>query len=164
MYFLLLLWACASTSLITSRPCCCNRCYIFLRRTRKNQSICRTLVSILMFTPRKSYQRVKVPVWKEIGLSSRPCYAWISWRCARIIGTKFQDMLEFILRLNASSTLLRLPIEDPYLYLPACPLCQSRNPAMSTVAFLTSVVKPYVASAAAKSAFGGQGGGTIGNG
>ena len=69
-----------------------------------------------------------------------------------MIGTKFRYMLDFILRLNASSTLLRLPIEDPYLYLPACPLCQSRNPAISTVAFLTSVVDPRVASAAAKSA------------
>lgn len=114
--------------------------------------ICRTLVSILTFTPRKPEQRVKMPVLKEIGLSRRPCYAWGSWRRARMIGTKFRYMLDFILRLNASSTLLRLPIEDPYLYLPACPLCQSRNPAISTVAFLTSVVDPRVASAAAKSA------------
>jgi SWI/SNF related-matrix-associated actin-dependent regulator of chromatin subfamily C len=60
---------------------------------------------------------------------------------------------------------LRLPIEDPYLDDPTCgggalgplahqpiPFSKAGNPIMSTVAFLSSVVDPRIASAAAKAA------------
>ncbi|XP_051997283.1 SWI/SNF complex subunit SMARCC2-like [Xyrauchen texanus] len=70
------------------------------------------------------------------------------------VGSRTQD--ECILHF------LRLPIEDPFLedsssslgplaYQPI-PFSQAGNPVMSTVAFLSSVVDPRVASAAAKSA------------
>ena len=76
------------------------------------------------------------------------------------VGSRTQD--ECILQF------LRLPIEDPYLdedfghmgplaYQPL-PFSQSGNPVMSTVAFLASTVDPRVASAAAKSALGKEGG------
>ncbi|XP_057293184.1 SWI/SNF complex subunit SMARCC2-like isoform X2 [Hydractinia symbiolongicarpus] len=71
------------------------------------------------------------------------------------VGTRTQD--ECIMHF------LKLPIEDPYLendtsgflgplaYQPM-PFSQSGNPVMSTVAFLSSIVDPRVASAAAKAA------------
>jgi len=70
------------------------------------------------------------------------------------VKTKTQD--QCILRF------LQLPIEDPYLGIPQKdlgglqyqddPLNQTENPVMSIVAFLTSVVNPGVASAAANAA------------